>query len=61
MGYRVTAPLVVARQGNGTDVYLYAGSPVPETVGKDELDRLSKGGFIESDGAEKSTSAKSKS
>lgn len=48
MGYRVTAPLVVARQDNGTDVYLYAGSPVPETVGKDELDRLSEGGFIES-------------
>lgn len=48
MAYCVTAPLVVARQSNGTHVYLYAGAPLPDTVSKDEAERLVDGGFVES-------------
>lgn len=48
--YRVTAPLVVARQKGGTNVHVYAGSPVPDSVSKEEVDRLLEGGFIEAVG-----------
>lgn len=30
MGYIVTAPLVIAKNGEGGDLYVYEGAPVPE-------------------------------
>ena len=44
--YRVDAPLVIARQSNGQNLHLYAGAPVPDSVGADERKRLEEGGFI---------------
>lgn len=49
--YRVTAPLVVARQANGSNVHLYTGTPVPDSVDKEEVKRLLEGGFIEAVGS----------
>lgn len=46
MAYTVTAPLVIARQDDGRDVYLYAGADVPSNIGRDEVKRLREGGFI---------------
>lgn len=57
MSYRVTAPLVVARQKSGSNIHLYTGSPVPDSVGKDELKRLEEGGFIESVGGSQAAPA----
>ena len=36
----VTAPLVIARREDGSDVYVYRGSPLPEGLAKDEDKRL---------------------
>lgn len=60
MGYRVTAPLVIAKQPNGSDLYLYQGAPVPEGLSDDEVKRLEEGGFIESDEAKSSRSSAKK-
>lgn len=43
---QVIVPLVVAKQEDGSDVYLYQGVPVPKTVPEDEVKRLKAGGFI---------------
>lgn len=41
----VTAPLVIAKRADGSDVYLYEGVQVPEL--KDgEVERLVEGGLI---------------
>lgn len=36
----VTAPLVVAKRADGSDVYLYEGVQVPEGLKDGEVDRL---------------------
>ena len=46
MGYIVTAPLVITRKEDGSDLYLYAGTSVPGYVKDDELLRLIEGEFI---------------
>ena len=47
MAHIVTAPLVVAKQEDGSDVYLYQGVEVPESLSSSEVKRLRDGGFIE--------------
>lgn len=44
--YTVTAPLVIATAVNGSQHHLYQGSPVPDFIGQDELDRLATDGLI---------------
>lgn len=46
MSYRVTAPLVVAKDEKGADVYLYEGAPVPDNVTGEQLTRLAADGMI---------------
>jgi hypothetical protein len=46
MGYVVTAPLVITKKADGSDLYLYLGSPVPED-NAGEVKRLEDEGFIE--------------
>lgn len=58
MSYHVSAPLVVAKQPNGSDLYLYQGAPVPDGLADDEVKRLEEGGFIEKDAAESKSSSK---
>jgi len=43
----VTVPLVIAKQQDLTDVYLYEGAIVPDSVSATERERLLDGGFIE--------------
>ena len=57
--YRVDAPLVIARQSNGSNLHLYAGSPVPDSVGDEERKRLEEGGFISKVGEEQKSSRSS--
>lgn len=49
MGHIVTAALVITRNEDGSDLYLYAGAPVPERVKGDELKRLVDEGFVAED------------
>lgn len=36
----VKAPLVIAKAPNGSDVYVYQGSPLPDDLAKGEAERL---------------------
>lgn len=36
----VKAPLVIAKREDGSDVYVYAGSPLPDGLAKGEVARL---------------------
>lgn len=54
MGHFVNAPLVVARQENGSHIYLYHGAPVPSSVHPDEVKRLKADGMLSSDADEAS-------
>lgn len=38
----VTAPLVIAKRGDGSDVYLYRGAPLPDGLADKEAERLSE-------------------
>jgi hypothetical protein len=58
MSYHVTAPLVVAKQPNGSDLYLYQGAPVPDGLADGEIKRLEEGDFIEKDAAEAKSASK---
>lgn len=49
MGYIVSVPLIIASDTSGSQVYLYKGQPVPEHIGKGEIDRLLNEDFIASD------------
>lgn len=49
MSYHVSAPLVITKGESGSDLYLYQGAPVPESVNSDEIKRLEEGGLIEKD------------
>lgn len=52
MSYHVSAPLVITKGESGSDMYLYQGAPVPESVKADELKRLEEGGLIEKDSSD---------
>lgn len=49
MSYSINAPLVITRNEDGSDLYLYQGSPLPSHVRGDELKRLKDGGFLSGD------------
>jgi len=49
MAHVAIAPLVIARDESGHDIYIYGGQPVPDNVTKDEIARLEDGGFIASE------------
>ena len=49
MGHRVTAALVIASAADKSQVYLYAGAPVPASIPPEEVARLVEGGFIVED------------
>ena len=40
MSKLVTAPLVIAKRADGSDVYVYAGSPLPDGLAEGEEKRL---------------------
>jgi hypothetical protein len=40
MNYKVTAPLVVARRGDGTYVHVYEGGLLPDDVDAEQLEQL---------------------
>lgn len=42
----VLAPLVITKQEDGSDVYLYQGAPMPEGISDAEVKRLTAEGFI---------------
>jgi hypothetical protein len=46
MAYTVTAPLIIAADEQGHRHHLYQGTPVPDSITKDEVKRLAKEGFI---------------
>lgn len=46
MAYKVTAPLVITKHVDGSDLYLYQGAVLPDFVGGDELDRLVDEKFV---------------
>jgi len=51
MGYIASKPLVITKREDGSDLYLYHGSPVPGHVKGEELQRLLDGEFIAEDDA----------
>lgn len=44
--YVVTAPLVVFRNTDGTDLYVYRGGPVPESADPEHVKALIKRGML---------------
>lgn len=64
MSYKVIAPLVIARDGNGSAHHLYRGQVVPDHIIDDEVKRLADGGFLEElkadSGAKPASSTESK-
>jgi hypothetical protein len=51
MAHIVTAPLVITKKEDGSDLYLYQGSVVPSNVSASEIKRLSERQFIEKIGS----------
>lgn len=47
MAHIVTAALVIARNGDGQDVYVYQGLPLPAQINAAERKRLVDEGFVE--------------
>lgn len=45
--YTVTAPLVITKKDDGSDLYLYEGAFLPEGLADSEVKRLVDGGFVE--------------
>lgn len=45
----VKAPLVIAKRADGSDVYVYAGAPLPDGLAAGEAKRLAE--FLEDDAA----------
>lgn len=54
MAHIVTSALVITKKKDGSDLYLYEGSELPDFVGKDEVKRLTDLGLVESDGGKAS-------
>ena len=55
----VKAPLVIAKREDGSDVYVYAGAPLPDGLAEGETDRLAD--FLEDDDKPAAKKAASKS
>lgn len=51
MALRVVVPLVITRNEDGSDRYLYEGAIVPDFVSDDEVKRLVEGEFVEKESA----------
>lgn len=51
MAHIVTAPLVITKREDGSDLYLYEGSQLPDSVSTDEIKRLSDLGMVDKVGA----------
>jgi hypothetical protein len=49
--YRVTAPLVITKKPDGSDLYVYEGGLLPVTATDAEVARLLEGGFVDKVGA----------
>jgi hypothetical protein len=47
MSYRIKAPLVITKNENGSDLYLYQGAPLPSHVKADEIKRLQADDMLE--------------
>lgn len=50
----VTAPLVIAKRADGSDVYLYEGTPLPDGLKEGEAKRLKDAGLVGSPESEDS-------
>lgn len=46
MSYQVKSALVITKNEDGSDLYLYAGALVPARIKGPELARLIEGGFV---------------
>lgn len=57
MAFKVTAPLVITKKDDGSDLYLYEGAVVPDFVSDEEVKRLSADDLIEKVGDEPAKSA----
>lgn len=51
----VKAPLVIAKREDGSDVYVYAGAPLPDGLAAGEVERLAE--FLEGDAKPSSSRA----
>lgn len=59
MSHIVTAPLVISKKADGSDLYLYEGSELPDWASDDEIKRLVDLGMVEKvDGRKPSSKAK---
>lgn len=47
MSHIVTAPLVITKKEDGSDLYLYQDSQLPDFVSADEIKRLTDLGLID--------------
>lgn len=47
MAHIVTAPLVITKKEDGSDLYLYENSVLPDHIGADEVKRLTDLGLID--------------
>jgi hypothetical protein len=59
MSKLVSAALVIAKRQDGSDVYVYAGAPLPDGLAEGEADRLAE--FLEDDDKPAAKKAASKS
>lgn len=60
MAITVTAPLVITKKPDGSDLYLYENSELPDFVSADEVKRLTTLGMVsKSDSASKKPIAES--
>lgn len=46
MSHVVTAPLVITKKDDGSDLYLYEGAELPDHVSSDETARLVSAGLV---------------
>lgn len=47
ISYQAVVPLVIAKDGDDRDIYIYAGEIVPDNVSKDSVKRLLAENFIQ--------------
>lgn len=59
MSYIVTAPLVIAKKQDGSDLYLYKDAQVPDFIAADDIGRFERLDMVEKvDGRSSKTSVK---
>lgn len=61
MTYTVTAPLVIVRDKDGADQYLYQGAELPDYVDTERRKQLEADGMVEKAKAERASSSRSRS